>query len=210
MPRSTSCLFHSAQPTRKLHLFAVTCMSRSLPVFIFCIYCVPIQKLGRSLFILSRTFRFNEIGAKPNRHVGATDLWLVESRSSNKNAHNKTADGQMVQILLQLQNWFLAYDQTDTFPSNKNNHDKKDVFTENRCWCAKDVGTKLRQNSGGAIISNILFILSILFALSVSIYTNCKTRIFLKNGVQRIHSESSLGTSPSKKMEIVSYREMWK
>ena len=124
MPRSTSCLFHSAQPTRKLHLFAVTCMSRSLPVFIFCIYCVPIQKLGRSLFILSRTFRFNEIGAKPNRHVGATDLWLVESRSSNKNAHNKTADGQMVQILLQLQNWFLAYDQTDTFPSNKNNHDK--------------------------------------------------------------------------------------
>ena len=104
MPRSTSCLFHSAQPTRKLHLFAVTCMSRSLPVFIFCIYCVPIQKLGRSLFILSRTFRFNEIGAKPNRHVGATDLWLVESRSSNKNAHNKTAHGQMVQILLQLQN----------------------------------------------------------------------------------------------------------
>ena len=94
MPRSTSCLFHSAQPTRKLHLFAVTCMSRSLPVFIFCIYCVPIQKLGRSLFILSRTFRFNEIGAKPNRHVGATDLWLVESRSSNKNAHNKPPMGK--------------------------------------------------------------------------------------------------------------------
>ena len=69
-------------------------MSRSLPVLIFCKYCVPIQKLGRSLFILSRTFRFNEIGAKPNRHIGATDQWLVESRSSNKNAHNKSPKGK--------------------------------------------------------------------------------------------------------------------
>ena len=44
----------------------------------------------------------------------------------------------------------------------------------------KEVGTKFRLNSGDAIISNILFILSFLFALSVSIYTNRKTRIFPK------------------------------
>ena len=44
MPRSTSCLFHSAQPTRKLHLFAVTCMSRSLPVFLSYVYIVSLFK----------------------------------------------------------------------------------------------------------------------------------------------------------------------